>query len=99
MDQLLQIALGCIFYGWREPGFSATKAAELLLDLWKYCVRSVRGVAKKDSNHPKPLDESWLGLLAKAAENNFSFDAPTQKEYTRLFNYGRRRCPSFLGLG
>ena len=94
--QLLQIGLGCIFHEWRETAFSAEKVAELLRDLWKYC---------KEENHLntmlpywQPSSKSWLASLADAAENHLAADGITKTEYTRLFNYGRRRCPEFLGV-
>ncbi|KAL8706900.1 MAG: hypothetical protein Q9201_000060 [Fulgogasparrea decipioides] len=94
IDQLLQVALGCIFHGWRESGFNATKAAELLWDLWKHCTE--KGISTVKYLHPS--DRSWLGVLADAAKNFLAAESATQKEYTRLFNYGRRRCPQFLGM-
>lgn len=94
--QLLQVALGCIFHGWRETGFSIKKAAELLRDLWKYCTE------ERDSNqkigYHRPSMKSWFGCLADAARTYLAADDITQTEYTRLFNYGRRRCPEFLGV-
>ena len=35
--QLLQICMDCVFHGWRDAGFNARKAAELMCDLWVYC--------------------------------------------------------------
>ncbi|KAL8718927.1 MAG: hypothetical protein Q9181_008130, partial [Wetmoreana brouardii] len=97
IDQLLQVALGCIFHGWRERGFNATKAAELVRDLWNYCTE------KEASRIPtvdylQPSSGSWLGVFADAASKFLAAESMTQTEYTRLFNYGRRRCPQFLGV-
>ena len=56
--QLLQIALGCVFHGWRETGFSAKKAAELLLDLWRHCTE-IQQSSTRVSYRP-PSSKSWL---------------------------------------
>lgn len=97
IDQLLQIALGCIFHGWRENGFNATKAAELFRDLWKYC--SGKGGSRVTTiDYLRPSKGSWFYVLADAARRFLSAESMTQIEYTRLFNYGRRRCPQFLGV-
>ncbi|KAG7006607.1 protein transport protein sec72 [Physcia stellaris] len=94
--QLLQICMGCVFHGWRDAGFNAKKAAELMCDLWVYCTE------KKDwttrVGYQKPSSKSWFGVLAGAAKSYLACDDITQTEYTRLFNYGRRRCPGFLGV-
>ncbi len=94
--QLLQIALGCVFHGWRETGFSAKKAAELLVDLWRYCTEKQQSSTK--AGYRQPSSKSWLACLANAARSYIVSDNFTQIEYTRLFNYGRRRCPEFLGV-
>ncbi|KAG8530308.1 uncharacterized protein KY384_004810 [Bacidia gigantensis] len=96
IDQLLLFALGCLFHGWQETSFSLHKAAELTRHLWRCCVI--------EDNHPgiagchQPSQKSWLGRLAHGAETYLASDGVTQKEYTRLFNHGRRRCPQFLSI-
>ena len=94
--QLLQIALGCVFHGWRETGFNVKQAAELLRDLWTYCTED-KG-SKNTVGYYQPSSKSWLACLVGAAKHYLASDDISQTEYTRLFNYGRRRCPEFLGV-
>ena len=94
--QLLHIALGCIFHGWRETGFNVKQAAELLRDLCKFCTED-QGLKNK-AGYFKLSGKSWLACLAGAAKHYLASDDVSQIEYTRSFNHGRRRCPEFLGV-
>lgn len=94
--QLLHIALGCIFHGWRETGFNVKQAAELLRDLWTICTED-KGLKNKVVYY-NLSNKSWLACLADAAKHYLASDDVSQIEYARLFNYGRRRCPEFLGV-
>ena len=96
IDQLLQVALGCVFHGWRETGFGIKQAAELMCQFWEYCAEKIHSTTR--IGYHQPSDKSWLGVLADAARAYLASDDITRTEYTRLFNYGRRRCPEFLGV-
>ncbi|KAL6719748.1 hypothetical protein ACLMJK_001669 [Lecanora helva] len=94
ISQLLQVCLGCMFVGFNQRSINSSDAAQLMLDIWNHV--SFQGAF--DDNYHKLSDDSWLAILAGAAKNHLDSRGLDRAEYTRLFNYGRRRCPQFLGL-
>ncbi|KAL8638340.1 MAG: hypothetical protein Q9228_004506 [Teloschistes exilis] len=96
--QLVQIAMGCFFHGWRENSFNAKQAAELIHVLWRHCTGSRTSSTCKGVDINLPSDRSWLGLFADAASKYLLSDSSLQNEYRKLFYWGREHCSEFLGM-
>ncbi|KAL8690911.1 MAG: hypothetical protein Q9218_003743 [Villophora microphyllina] len=97
VDQLLQIAIGCIFHGWREDNFTVRKAAEFLCYLWDYCTKE-RALRSQSYHLPSLFPEGWFGILAQAASRYLGSDSRTRQQCRKLFNIGHKICPDFLGI-
>ncbi|KAI4204120.1 MAG: hypothetical protein LQ350_001311 [Teloschistes chrysophthalmus] len=97
INQLLQLAMGSVFHGWRESDFNAGKAAAILSDLWNHCTDT--SIATTQENDlPLPSGDSWFGLLAKTAQKYLTSEAVARVECRKYFNIGRKICPEFLGI-
>lgn len=87
ITQLLQIALGSLFNGWKDKKFGAPDAAQLMVDLWHYVSDQQDGSPLQIHYH-RLSHQSWLAILAAAAESFLASDDVDRLEYTRLFNFG-----------
>lgn len=98
--QLLQVCLGCMFAGLKQKDLGVVDAAQLMLDIWHSVANQADvGALQPLQKHLHRLSEhSWLAILARGAKDFLESRDLDRSEYTRLFNYGRRRRPQFIGL-
>lgn len=90
MEQLLQVALGCVIKDW---GLNLLDVAGFIVTMHDYITATLRPSADP------PLDSwiHWLRLLALAANAFLDADTTNAKSCRRLIGFGERRCPTFLG--
>ena len=96
LSQLQTLAMGSYFSQWQEPKFNIDKASRILMRIWHCCVGEH---VSRIVEIPELSQSSWLGVLVNAAHDFTKPDGTLRTERTRLFNYGRKRCPGFLSLG
>ena len=87
INQLLQVALGSLFYSWGVKPAEFSLAAEVLRLMW-------HSVSK--TNVASELSSSWLCVLADAAGVFLDSSGLEKTECLQLLKTGRRRYTSFF---